>query len=133
MDKETAAKLLKQLSESVAAGELDQQSLQDLADGFETIDAQAAEFDQATQLRYLALQPLIAEKVGFPESGSMNVVMKNWGRQHLDKSTSDEPQPGDVSVVMKNWGRQHLAASEAIENTPKEVSVVMKNWGRQHL
>lgn len=129
----TLEDVLKELSKSIATGELKEESLKVLSDNYEQIEKEYESLNDASKLRFSALQPFIAETLGLPESSNMNVVMKNWGRQgQRGRITEEDIKDGDVAVVMKNWGRQGkinpMLNSKDINN---DVSVVMKNWGRQ--
>jgi hypothetical protein len=132
MDATAVSHALKVLAEAIAAGTIAEPELRDLADSYEAVEAAFDAMDAATKVRFIALQPLIAEKVGLPSVATRTVIMKNWGRQHVGKA--DEGQnTGDIAVIMKNWGRQHIGKSDAELDTPKDMSVILKNWGRQHI
>ena len=132
MDAAAVTNALKVLAEAIAAGTVAEAELKSLADSYEAVEAAFDGMDPATKVRFVALQPLIAEKVGLPSAMTRTVIMKNWGRQHVGKTDEDQ-NLGDVSVIMKNWGRQHLGQSDTEPATPKDMSVILKNWGRQHI
>lgn len=131
MDVARIQDLLKAVSAGLLEGKLDRDALAELSNGFEEIEGGIANLDEASKLRYFALQPFIAEQVGLPDPSDVAVVMKNWGRQHIGREADEDGAlPGDVTVIMKNWGRQHIGRELNID--PKVgVNVVLKNWGRQ--